>query len=79
MNVQDTVHPLPGVRRALLLAQGLVRARGVRSVIEIGSGDGDQLSRTEHSSYYSQWLLTGVPEGLNTERARADFFVYERS
>jgi hypothetical protein len=25
------------------------------------------------------WKLTGVTPGPNTERARADFFVYERS
>ena len=27
----------------------------------------------------AQWRLTGVAEGPNTEEARADFFVYERS
>lgn len=60
----------------------LVRARGVRSVIEFGCGDGNQLSRAEYPSYIGL-DVSRTAIGLCQRRFRGDpdksFFLYEDS
>jgi hypothetical protein len=58
----------------------LVRERAVRSVVEFGSGDGNQLSMAEYPSYFGL-DVSGTAIGLCQRRFKGDpaksFFLYD--
>jgi len=60
----------------------LVRARGVRSVIEIGCGDGNQLARAEYPSYIgldvSRTAIALCQRRFDSDPAKS-FFLYDGS